>query len=90
MALKLEYKKSAIKVLKKMNFKTKLRFICAFDLIAETGITDHKELNIKPMQGKAENQFRLKIGNDRAIFEIRNSELILIIIKVGPRGDIYK
>lgn len=37
--------------------------------------------NIKPMQGRAENNFRLKIGND---------ELVLIVIKIGSRGDTYK
>jgi mRNA interferase RelE/StbE len=90
MALKLEFKKLAKKSLKKMNLKTRLRFFYAFNLIAETENTEHKELNIKPMQGRAENSFRLKIGNNRAIFKIRNEELVLIVIKVGSRGDIYK
>ncbi len=49
--------------------------------------------NIKPMQGKQyKDCFRVRVGQYRIIYRYgQEGELqILFIIKVGPRGDIYK
>ena len=34
--------------------------------------------------------YRVRIGDFRAVYEIREDELVLVVIKVGPRGDVYK
>jgi mRNA interferase RelE/StbE len=34
--------------------------------------------------------YRVRIGDFRVIYEIQDDELVLIVIKVGPRGDVYK
>jgi len=36
------------------------------------------------------NYCRLRLGRYRAICDIRGGELVLLVINVGPRGDIYK
>ena len=41
------------------------------------------------MSGKA-NFFRLRIGDYRALFTIENEILIIIVINIGSRGQIYK
>ncbi|MBI5484255.1 MAG: type II toxin-antitoxin system RelE/ParE family toxin [Deltaproteobacteria bacterium] len=42
----------------------------------------------KPLQGS---QFwRLRVGGWRAICEIINNELIIYVLKIGSRGDVYK
>jgi len=46
-------------------------------------------LDIKSLQGY-DNLYRLRIGQVRLIYQIENDELIIFIIKVGNRGDIYK
>ena len=33
--------------------------------------------------------YRLRVGNYRIIYEIDNGELIIIVIDVGNRGEIY-
>ena len=43
----------------------------------------------KPLQG-ADGQWRLRVGGWRAICELRNAELVLLVVKVAARGDIYK
>jgi len=34
--------------------------------------------------------WRLRVGNWRAICEIREQELVLLVLKIGSRGDGYK
>lgn len=34
--------------------------------------------------------FRMRIGDWRLIYEIRDDELIVLVLKIGARGDIYR
>lgn len=45
-------------------------------------------LNIVAMQDV--DAFRVRIGDYRVIYEINDDELVLIVIKIGARGDVYK
>ncbi len=42
----------------------------------------------KPLQGSP--FWRLRVGDWRAICDLRNGELVLLVLKVAPRGDAYK
>ena len=66
-----------------MPVKTRDAFMTAFQAI-ETGNTDG--LDIKSLSGRA-GYSRLRIGSYRAIYTV-NMEII--VIRVGPRGDVYK
>lgn len=41
------------------------------------------------MQGY-ENLYRLRIGQYRLIYQVKQNELVVFILKAGNRGDIYK
>lgn len=84
--LKLVYKKSASKGLAKMPKKQKLKMIEALNKIAydpDAYQGDWKQL-------KNSDFLRLRIGSYRAICQIQNEQIILLVLKVGSRGDIYK
>ncbi len=34
--------------------------------------------------------FRLRVGDWRVIYEIRESELIVLVLNIGSRGEIYR
>ena len=34
--------------------------------------------------------FRIRIGNYRVIYEINSNELIVLVLKVGRRQDVYR
>ncbi|HDN27298.1 MAG TPA: type II toxin-antitoxin system RelE/ParE family toxin [Thioploca sp.] len=36
-----------------------------------------------------ENNYRLRVGDYRVIYEIHDDVLLVLIVKVGPRRDIY-
>lgn len=42
----------------------------------------------KPLQGS--NFWRLRVGDWRAICDLRDDELVLLVLKIAPRGDAYK
>lgn len=47
------------------------------------------QLDIKNMQGY-ENLYRLRIGQYRLIYQVKQNELVIFVLKAGNRGDIYK
>jgi len=47
-----------------------------------------KNLNATKLQGRQ--GYRLRIGDWRVIYEIQNKELIILVIKIAKRGEIYK
>ncbi|MDF0728772.1 type II toxin-antitoxin system RelE/ParE family toxin [Cytobacillus sp. S13-E01] len=46
--------------------------------------------NVKPLEGSNHDDFRIRIGSLRLLYRLHNDTLIIIILDLGPRGDIYK
>ena len=42
----------------------------------------------KPLVGSE--YWRLRVGGYRAIGDLQDGRLVLLVLKAGPRGDIYK
>jgi len=42
----------------------------------------------KKLQGR--NGYRLRIGDWRVIYEINKDEITIIVLKVAPRGEVYR
>ena len=51
-------------------------------------LVNSKNTDVKALKGRPE--FRLRIGNYRALFLIDQKNQIYIITQIGIRGDIYK
>ena len=45
--------------------------------------------DIRPMRGKV-NQYRVRIGTYRAVYTLNDDILIVNVLKVDNRGDVYK
>jgi mRNA interferase RelE/StbE len=43
----------------------------------------------KPLQGRFVNLWRYRVGDYRVIVEIQDDELIIQVVKIGHRKDIY-
>lgn len=86
---KVEYSKVAQKFFKNDKING-LKFFKAFEEIINDK-ENVKKYDIAVYKVKNEYPaYRLKIGGYRAIFEDRNDKLVVFVIKIGPRGDIYK
>jgi len=46
--------------------------------------------NIKPLKGEHQGLFRLRVNQYRVVFQIKDDELIITIIRVGHRKEVYE
>ncbi len=86
--MNIKYSRDALKFLAKLDKKSVLRIrnaIQGLTVIPPKG-------DIKPMQGYSDQRQRLRVGSWRVIFKYgRDGEiLVLFVIDIGNRGDIYK
>jgi mRNA interferase RelE/StbE len=44
--------------------------------------------NAKKLQGRP--AYRLRVGDWRVIYEINNDQVVIIVLKVAPRGEVYR
>ena len=82
------YQKKAEKWLKE-NKEYGLRFYKAFIEISKDITECFIKYDIVKLRGNTD-FFRLRIGKYRAVFEIKNEQLIIIVINIDSRGGIYK
>ncbi|MGL4902800.1 MAG: type II toxin-antitoxin system RelE family toxin [Cetobacterium sp.] len=84
---KVKYSKESVKFMKN-NKKVGLKFFQAFSEIAEN--TSNINLyDIKNLKGY-DSLKRLRIGKYRAIFEIIENQIVIFVLDIDSRGDIYK
>lgn len=85
MKYRIAVKKSAAKELKKIPMPDQKRIGMAIDNLAE----NLPEPDTTKMKGN--NPFhKIRAGNYRIIYEIQDDILLILIIKIGHRKDIYR
>ncbi|WP_281886561.1 type II toxin-antitoxin system RelE/ParE family toxin [Paenibacillus sp. YYML68] len=87
MTYSIEIDKSALKYLQKLDKKMRTRIIQHLQILAEDPF--HPELDIKRMQGTFQD-FRLRVGSYRVVYTVEEEILVIHVIKIGSRGDVYK
>lgn len=75
-------KKRAKKFIDKLPIGEKRRIVAAIERLPDGD-------DIKQLKGH-NGILRLRVGDYRIIYTVNNSELIVIVIDAGNRGDIYK
>lgn len=75
---------SAEKFLKKLDKKNQERILNKFE-----DLKKNPELGV-PLTGNLAGLWKLRIGDYRAIYQIKNSELLIFILRVGHRKNIYQ
>ena len=82
MTYRIVYDKPAVKFLKHQPRDIQKRIISAIHKLPESG-------DVKPMAGHI-NEFRLRVGSYRVIYSVENDVLIVRVLDIGNRGDVYK
>ena len=44
----------------------------------------------KPLQGKTENLFRLRVGDYRIVYQVEDIRLVILVIRIGHRREVYR
>ncbi len=74
--------KPALKFLLKQQLSQRERILRAINRLPQEG-------DIKPMAGY-QNLYRLRVGDYRVLYSIENDVLIVRVLQIGNRGDVYK
>jgi len=75
---------AAKRQIKKLDPATKKRVLDAIGKLA----TDPRPSGVVKLTAE-ENLYRIRVGSYRVIYEIEDQELVILVVKVGPRRDIY-
>ena len=82
---KVQIEDRAEKALKSLEKKNRERARNAIDQLAE----NPRPNNSKPLKGFS-GIWRLRIGDYRIIYEIRDAELIVLVVEIGHRREVYR
>ena len=85
MKYRLEFKRSAAKVLKKLPKQDRRRIRDKIDSLAEN-LPDPSTTKMK-----GDNPFhRVRVGDYRIIYEIHDNTLLILVLKIGHRKEVYR
>ena len=82
----LKYRRQARNYLARLPLKIKSAIVSNLHQLA--GNPDDSSLDIDVLKGKQ--GFRLRVGQYRVIYTRQDDRLIIEIVKIRPRGDVYK
>lgn len=77
-------KRSAAKELEGIPLKDRRRIVHRIDALG----TDPRPPGCEKLSG--EEKYRLRQGDYRVLYEIVNRELIVMVVKIGNRRDVYR
>lgn len=81
----LQISKTAEKSLKKIPKKVLSKLVQTIRYL----VHDPWPLGCKKLAGE-ENTYRIRVGIYRVIYEIRQKELVILVLKIGHRKDAYR
>ena len=84
---KIFFQKSAHKEYEKLPKKARLKIDEALSILSINPLSEL--LNFKKIKGK-DNHYRIRVGDYRVVYTPQNEKLIIRIIRVGHRKDVYK
>ncbi|WP_374986252.1 type II toxin-antitoxin system RelE/ParE family toxin [Alicyclobacillus sp. SP_1] len=79
------FSKDARKFIDKQTAQTKQRIRNALLQLAENPFSNRQ---VKRLKG-TEDILRLRVGDFRVVFSIEEDKLVILVISIGSRGDIY-
>jgi mRNA interferase RelE/StbE len=82
----IKYSKEATKSMLRMPRNMAKIIRGKLEMIAANPYTDHP--NARKLQGRE--GYRLRVGDWRVIYKIQSEQLIIIVLKVASRGEVYR
>ena len=82
----IEYTREAAKALAKMPRNVRELVVSKIEAVAADPRGDHG--NVTRLQGRPE--FRLRVHDWRVIYRVLDDRVVLLVIKIGTRGQVYE
>ena len=94
MRWELKFKNSVKKDFNNIGFLESAKIMKSLNDFIENFSEDQERIllkngNIKRLKGSLEGCYRLRLRTYRVIYEKRENDLIILVLRVGSRGDIY-
>lgn len=86
-AYKVEFVKSAKKEFDRLPRNVQDRVVKVLYVLAQDPFSEL--LKIKKLK-RADQLYRLRIGDYRLLYEVRQNILVVVVIKIGHRKDVYR
>ncbi len=83
---KVTYKKKAEQALSKLPHNLARRIRGKVDKIALNPYAQHN--NVTKLRDRP--GYRLRVGDWRVVYDINDGELIILVLKIAPRGKVYR
>lgn len=83
---KIDYDKKAGKVLAAIQKRDREKIKERIDKLAE----EPRPFGAEPLEGRYAGYYRIRFGDYRIIYEIRDTQLLVLVVKIGNRKEIYK
>lgn len=87
MTCRVEFVKSSRREFDDLPRKTQDKVLEALQLLATNPFSEL--LRIKKLKG-AESLYRFRVGDYRVVYEVRREVLLILVIKIGHRRDVYR
>jgi len=84
---RVEFVKSSRREFDDLPRKTQDKVLEALQLLATNPFSEL--LRIKKLKG-AESLYRFRVGDYRVVYEVRREVLLILVIKIGHRRDVYR
>ncbi|WP_018953379.1 type II toxin-antitoxin system RelE family toxin [Thioalkalivibrio sulfidiphilus] len=84
MGFSIRIKQSAAKALAGIAKKDRLRLVSAIDELAENPYRG------SALKGDLTGLRRIRVGNYRVVYEIREGELIVLVVRIAHRREVYR
>lgn len=85
MPYRIEFAPSARRQLHKLPNETRVRVASALSVLA----ANPRPPGVKKLSGE-EYLYRIRVGDHRIIYQIRDKELIVLVVKIGHRREVYR
>ena len=84
MSYQIKYERAATKALKSLSNTDAKRVLAAIE-----SLTDNpRPIQSKKLQGS--DYHRIRIGDYRVVYEIRDAVLVVVVVRVGNRREVYR
>jgi mRNA interferase RelE/StbE len=85
MAYKIEITTAAYRVLKKLPAEVAQRIGDAIDELAD----DPRPSGVKKLENE-DDLYRVRVGDYRIIYQIQSKRLVVVVVAIGHRRDVYR
>ncbi|MBI4480532.1 MAG: type II toxin-antitoxin system RelE/ParE family toxin [Acidobacteria bacterium] len=85
MAYRIEFAPSARHQLQKLPSEIRVRVAAVLSALS----TEPRPRGVRKLSGE-ESLYRIRVGDYRVIYQIRDKELIVLVLKIGHRREVYR